>query len=272
MKNKPMKALLAICIVLMLVACAKQELQTGLSEQEAQEIIVLLKEHGIDADRDRDLISGEKGPPLYKVSVRGGDQNLVVAWRILQENGLPRQKTKGLEEVFSQTGLIPTASEEKARMLLALSGEISRTLKGVPGVVDARVQVVLPENSPIIDKADWKPTTASVLLKYIGAPPLKDEEIRNLVSKGIEGLTTENVAVVFHKIEPSPAPRRTIAWYLGNQQFLLVSLAFLTISSLGNLALTVRGRQQRKTIDRLQKDLRQTPAPAQLAAENVTRR
>src|SRR5262245_13484320 len=213
------KGFLISCLALVLAGCLKRELQTGMTEQEAQEIIVLLKEHGIASDRERDLTSGDKGPPLYKVSVKGGDQNLVLAWRILQENGLPRQRAKGLEEVFSQTGLIPTASEEKARMLLALSGEIGRTLKSIPGVVDARVQLVLPENSPILDKADWKPTTASVLLKYIWPqPPIKESDVRNLVAKGVEGLTPENVAVVFHKVEPAPQPPRSVAWYLGNQQ------------------------------------------------------
>jgi type III secretion protein J len=258
------KRVLICCVAVMLTGCLRQELQTGLTEQEAQEIIVLLKEHGIDSDRERDLLSGDKGPPLYKVSVKGGDQNLVLAWKILQENGLPRQKAKGLEEVFSQTGLIPTASEEKARMLLALSGEIGRTLKSVPGVVDARVQIVLPENSPILDKADWKPTTASVLLKYIWPqPPIKETDVRNLVAKGVEGLTAENVAVVFHKIEPRPEPKHSVAWYLGNQQYLVVSLALLTVSSLGNLALTIRGRQQRRVIDRLRLESKRLPSGPQ---------
>ena len=264
------QSLLIACIVLTMAGCLKQELQTGLTEQEAQEIIVLLKLHGLDSNRERDLEAGDKGPPLYRVTVKGGDQNLVLAWRILQENGLPRQKVKGLEEVYSQTGLIPTASEEKGKMLIAHSGEISRTLEGIPGIVSARVHVVLPENSPIIDKADWKPTTASVLLKYMWPqPPIGEEDVRNLVAKAVEGLTTDNVAVVYHKIEPRTEPSRTVAWYLGNQQYLLASLVLLTVSSLGNLALTVRGRQQRLTIDRLHKDLRRTLKAPQLPTESI---
>jgi len=111
-----LKSIGTVFLVLVLAGCLKQELQTGLSEQEAQEIIVLLKEHGLEATRERDAHGDDKGPPLFNVSIKGGDQNLVLAWRILQENGLPRQKLMGLEEVFSKTGLIPTASEEKARM------------------------------------------------------------------------------------------------------------------------------------------------------------
>jgi len=156
---------------------------------------------------------------------------------------------------------------------MALQGEISRTLKSVTGVADARVQVVLPENSPILNKSDWKPTTASVLLKYNWPqPPLREDEVRSLVSKAIEGLAPENVAVVFNRIEPRQAPARNVAWYLGNQQFLLVSLVMLIVSASGNLALTVRGFTQGRLIARLQNDARKFPAAAQLAVEGTTRK
>ena len=55
--------------------------------------------------------------PAWTVKVKGGSRNVLVAWQVLQDNGLPRQKVKGLEEVFASKGMIPTASEEKARML-----------------------------------------------------------------------------------------------------------------------------------------------------------
>src|ERR1700736_3390397 len=99
------------------------------------------------------------------------------AWRVLEENGLPRQKDMGLEDVFSGSGMIPTATEEKARLLVGVSGEINRALKSVDGVVDAHVLVVLPESSPLLDKSDRVPPTASVLIKYRGKDmPLTEED------------------------------------------------------------------------------------------------
>ena len=143
--------------------------------------------------------SDRNAAPTWTVHLRGGSQNSVMAWRILQDNGLPRQKVKGLEEVFSTTGMIPTASEEKARLLMALAGELNRTLKSVQGVVDARVQVVLPDNSPLLERSQWSPPTASVLIKYRGAQsPLTQDEVKNLVARGIEGLQADNVAIVFN--------------------------------------------------------------------------
>lgn len=252
-----------IPLALSFFGCLKKELQTGLSEQEAQEIIVLLKESGIEAVKE--LRAQEQEKPTWAVCVRGGEQNLFVAWRILQEHGLPRRKSKGLEDVFSNSGLIPTAGEEKARLILGLSGEISRTLESVAGVVDARVHVVLPENSPLLERNQWSPTTASVLVKYQGEQlPLKEEEIRNLVSRGVEGLQPENVAVVFKKIEIRQLPNKSIGWYLGSQEVVVASLALLTVSSLGSLILVARGRQQRIKIQTLQKKLKAVPSNSQL--------
>jgi type III secretion protein J len=142
------KQIVLLSLTLFLAACMRHELQTGLTEQDAQEIVVLLNENGIDASAAKE-VSEKKGEEKWSVLIRGGDQNLAQAWRVLQENGLPREKDKSLEDVFSNSGMIPTATEEKARLLVGVSGEINRTLKSIAGVVDARVLVVLPDSSPL---------------------------------------------------------------------------------------------------------------------------
>lgn len=250
-----MPRLAVILSLFLLAGCLKQELQTGLSEAEAQEIIVLLKDHNFEATRT--AAGGDnQTAPTWTVYVRGGSQNLFSAWRILQENGLPREKSVGLEQVFSNSGLIPTASEEKARLIVGLSGDIQKTLESVNGVVDARVHIVLPENSPLVDKAEWKPTTASVLVKYQGADvPLENEEIQRLVANGVEGLQTENVAVVFKKVPVKTEPAQGFNWYLRSQEIAIASLSLALITGFGSLALIFRGRQQKSKLEALQKRL-----------------
>jgi type III secretion protein J len=262
------KLLVVIGFVLFLSGCVTHELQSDLSEQDAQEIVVLLKENGIDAFAAK--APGEKkGEDKWTVSIRGGDQNLARSWRVLQENGLPRQKDKGLEDVFANPGMIPTATEEKARLLVGISGEISRTLKSVSGIVDAHVLVVMPENSPLLDKSEMVPPTASVLIKYRGNElPLGEEDVKKLVGRAVEGLKPENVAVVYKKIEPKQLVDSSLIPLLGNQEFLLAALVLLAISSVGCLALIVKGRLQRSKIEKLQEELTtasQHAAPAQLA-------
>ncbi len=266
------RRLLLLPLLLLLTSCLKQELFSGLDEKESQEIIVLLQEHGIEAVRSMVPGEGSDGLPTWTVHVKGGHQNLVLAWRILQENGLPRQRVKGMDEVFAKAGMIPTAGEEKARMLVGLTGELTKTLKSIPRVVDARVHVVIPENSPLIDRADWSPTTASVLVKHLGEdPPLSEEDVKLLVSRGVEGLGTENVAVIYHQIHPKPAPAQDVSWYLRNEQILVAALSLAVILALGSLLLIFQSRRQRAQITQLRRQLQSTVQSTQLSVETGER-
>jgi type III secretion protein J len=250
-----MPRFVALLSLLLLVGCLKQELQTGLSEAEAQEIIVLLQEHGFEVTRAPSA-SDNQSAPTWTVYVKGGNQNSLSAWRILQENGLPRERATGLEQVFADSGLIPTAAEEKARLMVGLSGEIQKTLESVNGVIAARVHIVLPENSPLVDKTDWKPTTSSVLIKYQGEGlPLETEEIQRLVANGIEGLQTQNVAVIFKKVSVKSEKTAGFGWYLRSQELTVVSLVLAVITGFGSLALLFKSRQQRTKLELLQKRL-----------------
>ena len=256
-----------LALVLALSGCARREVASGLGEQDAQEIVVVLKENGLDAAIVRSDGADRNAAPSWTVTVRGGAQNTVLAWRVLHENGLPRQKVKGLEEVFSSTGMIPTASEEKARMLMALSGELSRTLKSVQGVADARVQVVLPDNSPLLDRSQWSPPTSSVLIKYRGPQiPLTLEEVRSLVARGIEGLQADNVAVVFKRTEPFRATPKSVAWYLSEQSVAIAALGLMALACLGAVALILRVRRLRATIHGLESQVKLLGERAQLSA------
>jgi type III secretion protein J len=227
----------------------------------------VLKQSGIEAFPVREVSTDRDSGPAWTVKVRGGSRNVLVAWQVLQDNGLPRQKVKGLEDVFATKGMIPTASEEKARMLLALSGELTRTIKSVIGVIDARVQVVLPENSPLLDKSQWSPTTASVLIKHRGtAPPLTEDEVRNLVARGVEGLQPENVAVIYKRVAAIPAPNHDVGWYLSDAYVVAGSLGLALLMSFGVFALIFRGRRQKALIQTLRRNLEAASArPEQIA-------
>lgn len=247
------KSLLVALLAILLTGCLKHELQTGLSEQEAQEIVVLLKRNGLDSSSE--MVAHGKESATWTVQVLGGNQNLVLAWRVLQENGLPRHKVKGLGEVYSASGLIPTAGEEKAKALMGLTGEITRTLNSVDGVVDARVHVVLPENSPLLDRSQWSPTTASVLIKHRGSkPPLEEAEVKTLVAKSVQGLTPEQVAVVYKTVPVMKNPAQDVSFYLGNQQLTVVAVALMSLLALLSLVLTFRVRQLQGRLARMQQD------------------
>jgi len=185
-------------IVLVLVVLAQTgcdvELIHELQEREANEILATLSGRGLDGQKVTDA-QGSK--TTYTVTVGRGDA--VKAWQVLREQNLPRPRGTGLGEVFGKTGLIPTATQERALMHHALAGELSRTLQSVEGILDARVHVVLPTRDPLVAPEQVQPgPKASVLLRVRGggAPPLSQDQVKQLVAGAVKELTPQAVSVV----------------------------------------------------------------------------
>jgi type III secretion protein J len=243
-------------LMLLLTACS-HKIETGLSEREAQEIVVTLRESGIDAFAEPDSL-GKKDNALWQVKIRGGSEKTVAAWKILREHGLPHEKVEGLEDVFKNSGMIPTATEEKARMVIGLAGELTRTLRSLPGVVDARVHVVLPDKTTLVDEKDKASTTASVLVRYRGdRPPLSDDEIRGLVAKGVEGLAAENVDVVQKRTNEKPLAS-DMAGPLSTRKWTTIgALALCGITSAGALTTLAVSKRRGVRIRLLERKLAQ---------------
>lgn len=185
---------------LVLLAACQIEIQHELTEVQANEIIVLLERHRIPSTKDKE----EGGREVtWKVSVPKAVAPS--AMYILKTNELPRPKNPGLE-LFNKGSLVPTATEERAMFLQALSGELSRTLSSVSGVLDARVHVNLPQTDDLADKTARPEPSASVLLKYRPSPPLEpgrkavppitEEQVQYLVARAVQELKPQNVSVV----------------------------------------------------------------------------
>lgn len=114
----------------------------------------------------------------------------------LANEGLPKGGSIGFE-YFNQTHFGETESERKIRYLVALQGELERTIRKLEAVEDVRIHIVIPEPSLFIEKE--KDATASVLLKLKPGHTLNDQQvlgITRLVASGVEGLKPENVTVV----------------------------------------------------------------------------
>src|SRR5438552_730194 len=103
MRNRTL-ATSAFAVAALLIAGCTTELQHGLSEGEANDIIVLLHQKGIDARKEKEDSSGT-GEPTWKVSAKKGESHK--AWALLKEAELPKPRMQGLE-IFNRGGLIPT--------------------------------------------------------------------------------------------------------------------------------------------------------------------
>jgi type III secretion protein J len=193
------------------LACAagcQTELERGLDESQANAIVVTLDQHGIGATKAAEMGGGEA--PTFTVSVAPDD--LAPALSVLRAEGLPRESDPGLGEMFGEGSLVPTATEERARMTAALSGELARSIQSIDGVLDARVHIALPQQQVIGLDAPRPRARASVLVRHRGpSAPYDVAAIQRLVAGAIEDMATEDVAVVGVPVAPAAEGERQLA-------------------------------------------------------------
>ncbi len=200
-----LKKIVGVLFLFLTIGC-KQAIVHSIPEDEANRIVSILHEHGIDAFKV--LQDPEKN--LWNVSVSAGFEGK--AWALLTKYKLPREKERRLKDIFGKSKLVSTPLEEKALFLEAIQGELAYTLEQADGVIDARVHIVMPEEKP--GEEQTEPPKASVFVEYSGSsPPFTPDEVKKLVSNGLEGLKPQNVAVVFKQsplVETGKAGRADI--------------------------------------------------------------
>jgi type III secretion protein J len=231
--------LLLLLGLLALAGCARDEIVHAADEAQANAMLVVLEERGLDAEKERD----DARDGGWVVSVPGRDS--AAARRVLSEHDLPRTPAPGLGEVFGKPGLVPTPMEERARYLHALSGELARSVEAIDGVAEARVHLALAPEDPLRAQAA-PPPRAAVLVKVrpglrARVEPMTDG-IRALVAGAVAGLEAATVSVVVSEAaaaparaqaSPAPGPRRTL---------LLSGAVLALVSGTGLLAWPHRSR------------------------------
>lgn len=182
----------------LLLGCGQQELYARLDERQANEMVAVLRNAGIAAEK-----SVREGPS-FAVTAPGGD--FAHAVEVLHAGGYPRESYDTLGQVFRKEGFVSSPLEERARLMHALSQEIANTIASIDGVVLARVHLAVPEHDPLADKP--RPASASVFVKHLPGVDLTGSvaQIKALVVNGVEGLPYDNVTVALFAAQPWPAP------------------------------------------------------------------
>ncbi len=184
-------------LALLVTGCSKQ-LLGSLDEGAANQVVSALRLEGVAADKSP---AGEK---FWKVTVP--DEQFADAVQIMERHNLPSQQFQGLGQVFKKESLVSTPTEERARLIHAISQELERSLMEIDGVLVARVHPVILPHDPLNPKRSA--ATASVLIKYRPGMDVNGREsmVRALVAAGIEGLRYDDVRVVMVPAQANAAP------------------------------------------------------------------
>lgn len=203
--------IVASCLLL-LTGCGYETLYARLDEQQANEMLALLLSHQIQARKGR-------ADDEWSLAVKGGD--VAEAVTLLRAQGYPRDNYQSLGDVFSKEGFVSSPLEERARLLYALSQELSHTLSQIDGVIVARVHLAIPEQNAMKD--EQQPSSASIFIKHHADARVATQtaSIKALVVNSVEGLPYENVTVTFFpaaapvergaSLDPSPLKRASVA-------------------------------------------------------------
>lgn len=182
-----------ILVSFLLTGCGDVELYTRLQEREANLMIAILLERGINAEK----ATGEENTFMIKIPQR----RFAEAVELLREHGYPRTEFMGVGEAFQKSGLVSSPSEERIRYMFALSQDLAKTLTLIDGVIDARVHLVLPDNNPFTET--FYPASAAVFIDYRPDSNVINDipQIKNMIVNSIEGLHSENVSVALFPVE-----------------------------------------------------------------------
>lgn len=239
---------LALCAVAALAlttaACGERAVTSVPTEPDAIEILDVLGQSGIEAEM---RAVGEAESRRWEIVVDegmfgGGEAALAV--QVMRDHGLPRPE----ESDGGDGGLIPSERAEKLREQRRIRGDIERQLRALPGVTLALVTIVLPQD-PTLELNPY-PATASVVINYQGqAPSFSEQQIQNLVAKGVPNLKPQDVSVTMSPQNPRPVPRAELSARRRNSILLAIGLGLATLLCFFLALLLLRSRRQRAFSD-----------------------
>ncbi|MFT3706673.1 MAG: flagellar M-ring protein FliF [Archangium sp.] len=214
-------------LCLLLSACATQ-IQHGLDERDANEIVSVLVARGFDAKK-----VAEKGKkPTWAIELEDGDAT--EAMRVLTELKLPRPQRLKTQTLAQNAGLIDTPGAERLRQLEAQEGDIEESLETMDGVASAAVELVVP--APSRPGQPTTPSKASVLLRVqsdaLERMQMQRAELRALVAGAVDGLKSDDVVLVIDAVTIPVAATRPPAQTDSMRPLVVVLGATLTALAL----------------------------------------
>lgn len=158
-------------------------LYSNLNEKDRSDIITQLEDMGIP----------------YRISVGGVIEvpNSVSVRANLLKAGIPSGGVIGWE-VFDQSSFSSTDFSNEINRQRAISGELTRTLQRVEGVIDAKILLNLPDASQYLFAEDKPEGTASIQLQLRSPGVLSQSQVEAIVNMAAAaiGVKADNITII----------------------------------------------------------------------------
>src|SRR5258708_16108550 len=119
-------AAIGVLSIALLGACAKETLVHGQEERAANHIVfVLMDDAHIRAETSKQEATGHE--PRYDVIVAKEDRD--AALKVIEKHNLPERPPAGAQQVFGDTGIIPSPVSDPSRFLSPTDDTLSPHLR-----------------------------------------------------------------------------------------------------------------------------------------------
>ncbi|MGE6980172.1 type III secretion system inner membrane ring lipoprotein SctJ [Kluyvera intermedia] len=194
MSNKYIRALAVVLFAFMLSACNDEKLLFNLTQEQANQVLAILQQHNITANKEGTLKAG------YTVAVNKAESTAALS--IINQYQLPWTAEVQIAQAFPEGALVSSPNAEQARVLSLQEQRLEQSLRMIAQVVNARVHVSYPAFNN--DSGANKPTGhVGVMITYKGEidDNLFISQIKSLIKNSFDDVRYENISVVLF-----PAP------------------------------------------------------------------
>ena len=190
MKNHILRFILLI-ICLTLAGC-EQELLKGLDQRQANEVLAVLQQSNIFAEKQ------DGGKLGYTIQVSQAD--FAKSVELLKTNDLPSKARVEIAQMFPADSLATSPRAEKARLYSGIEQRLEQSLLVLPEVVKARLHLSYDvESSSTRQQAT--PSHISVLVVYRNATDesVLINQIKRFLKNSLPSVNYEDISVVLSK-------------------------------------------------------------------------
>lgn len=177
-------------------ACAQETIAHQQEERDANQILVLLRQAGLEPSKLKDEESRE-----LRFNVMVPQDQAPAALSVLEANNLPKKARPDTAAMFQESGMIPTTEQERAKRVVGVEGDIVNALRALPRVVSVEAAVSIPPEDPLRDVTEERPKPkASVIVVYqpddTGTPPMSPDDVQKFVQAKLPELRSVGVNVL----------------------------------------------------------------------------